>query len=239
MTTTNKYMNIFQELANEIEKGVYEPHSLLPSEHDLCDRFNTSRETIRKALTLLSQNGFIQKMQGKGSLVLDVSKMNFPVSGLVSFKELQQSLGRNITTTVHKLELIETSSWFSSKLDSPPDSLVWEIVRSRNIQGERVILDKDWILQERVQSLTEEVCKDSIYAYLEQELGLAISYAKKEITVEPATKEDRALLDLDGYSHIVLVKNFVHLEDTTLFQYTESRHRLDKFRFVDFARRRK
>ena len=29
----------------------------------------------------------------------------------------------------------------------------------------------------------------------------------------------------------------VYLEDTSLFQYTESRHRPDKFQFVDFARR--
>ncbi|TDL32595.1 trehalose operon repressor [Jeotgalibacillus sp. S-D1] len=239
MATTNKYMNIFQELSDEIEKGVYEPNTLLPSEHELCERFETSRETIRKALTLLSQNGFIQKMQGKGSLVLDVSKMSFPVSGLVSFKELQQSLGRNIQTTVHKLDLTEADEILSTQLECDHGALVWEIARARTIQGERVILDKDWILQSHVPSLTKEICSDSIYAHLEQNLGLNISYAKKEITVEPVSEEDRALLDVDGYSHIVLVKNFVHLEDTTIFQYTESRHRLDKFKFVDFARRRK
>ncbi|MDG5471586.1 trehalose operon repressor [Jeotgalibacillus sp. ET6] len=239
MATTNKYMNIFQELSEEIKQGIYEPNSLLPSEHELCERFDTSRETIRKALTLLSQNGFIQKMQGKGSLVLDVSKMTFPVSGLVSFKELQQSLGRNITTTVHKLELTEAEDWLSPQLECEKDSLVWEIVRARTIDGERVILDKDWLLQSSVPSLTEKICSDSIYAHLENHLGLNISYAKKEITVELATDEDRTLLDLDGYSHIVLVRNYVHLEDTTIFQYTESRHRLDKFKFVDFARRRK
>ncbi|XLG13386.1 Trehalose operon transcriptional repressor [Bacillus velezensis] len=38
---------------------------------------------------------------------------------------------------------------------------------------------------------------------------------------------------------MAVVKNRVFLEDTSLFQYTESRHRLDKFRFVDFARREK
>ncbi|TFD95770.1 MULTISPECIES: trehalose operon repressor [Jeotgalibacillus] len=239
MATTNKYMNIFQELSNEIENGVFKPNSLLPSEHELCERFDTSRETIRKALTLLSQNGFIQKMQGKGSLVLDISKMTFPVTGLVSFKEIQESLGRDIQTTVHHLALNETSEWLSQQLESPSQSLVWEVTRTRTVQGERVILDKDWILQSHVPSLTEEICADSIYSYLEGKLGLSISYAKKEITVEPATDEDRALLDLNGYSHIVLVRNFVHLEDTTIFQYTESRHRLDKFKFVDFARRRK
>jgi GntR family trehalose operon transcriptional repressor len=87
--------------------------------------------------------------------------------------------------------------------------------------------------------LTKEICEDSIYQYLEGECGLVISYAHKEIVVEPCTAEDQEYLDLNGYEHIVVVKNFVFLDDTTLFQYTESRHRLDKFRFVDFARREK
>ena len=62
--------------------------------------------------------------------------------------------------------------------------------------------------------------------------------AKKEIVVEECTDEDREYLDLDKYDHVVVVKNFVHLKDATLFEYTESRHRLDMFRFVDFARRK-
>jgi len=33
------------------------------------------------------------------------------------------------------------------------------------------------------------------------------------------------------------VKNYIYFDNATLFQYTESRHRPDKFRFVDFARR--
>jgi glycosidase len=83
----------------------------------------------------------------------------------------------------------------------------------------------------------KEVCENSIYEYLEKELHLSISFAKKEIIVEEPTEEDKQLLDLEGFHSIVIIKNYVYLEDTSLFQYTESRHRPDKFRFVDFARR--
>ncbi len=85
--------------------------------------------------------------------------------------------------------------------------------------------------------MTKETCENSIYEYLENELNLKISYARKEIIVEEPTDEDRELLDLEGHSNIVIIKSMVYLDDTTLFQYTESRHRPDKFQFVDFARR--
>ncbi|MFR5172363.1 MAG: trehalose operon repressor, partial [Clostridium paraputrificum] len=35
-----------------------------------------------------------------------------------------------------------------------------------------------------------------------------------------------------------VIRSEVYLEDTRLFQYHESRHRVDKFKFVDFARRK-
>lgn len=56
-----------------------------------------------------AQNGYIQKIRGKGSIVLNREEMQFPVSGLVSFKELAQMLGKETKTTVHKFGL-ETPS---------------------------------------------------------------------------------------------------------------------------------
>ncbi len=165
--------------------------------------------------------------------------MRFPVSGLISFKELSKTLGKETRTAVHRLGLILPPTEAAKELGAEADEKVWEVVRSRRIDGEHIILDKDYFVKKHVPLLTKAICEDSIYEYLEGELGLSISYAQKEIVVEPAGEEDRKYLDLGGFSHMAVVKNRVFLEDTSLFQYTESRHRLDKFRFVDFARREK
>ncbi|MCA1065361.1 trehalose operon repressor [Rossellomorea sp. AcN35-11] len=239
MTRSNKYQQIFEDLSKKIQNGTYTANSILPSENELSVMYKTSRETIRKALTLLAQRGLIQKLRGKGSLVLDVSRMSFPVSGLVSFKELQTSMGRDeIETSVHEFGLIGAGHQLGSVLETSADSEVWEVVRSRRIGGERIILDKSYFLKGQVPLLTKEICENSIYEYLEGDLHLPIDFAKKEIVVEECTDEDRKYLDLHDYDHVVVVKNYVHLKDATLFEYTESRHRLDMFRFVDFARRK-
>lgn len=235
----NKYITIYKDIVQQIESGMRKAEDVLPSENDLCDQYGTSRETVRKALNMLAQNGYIQKIKGKGSVILDREKMRFPVSGLVSFKELSETLGKETKTTVHRLGLIPPPAEAAKELGTKADEKVWEVVRSRRIDGEHIILDKDYFVKKHVPLLTKAICEDSIYEYLEEELGLSISYAQKEIVVEPAGEEDRKYLDLGGFSHMAVVKNRVFLEDTSLFQYTESRHRLDKFRFVDFARREK
>lgn len=89
-----------------------------------------------------------------------------------------------------------------------------------------------------MKELDTEIAKDSLYAYFEKELGLAISFAEKEITVDPVKTLDRLYLDLNEQdAYIVSVTSRVFLKNMHQFQYTESHHRLDKFKFHDFARR--
>ncbi|WP_440897761.1 trehalose operon repressor [Amphibacillus sp. Q70] len=232
-----KYDLIYQELVEKIEHEEWEAGQLLPSENELKDQYQTSRETIRKALNLLSQNGYIQKVRGKGSVIIGRNKFDFPVSGLVSFKELAVKIDQDVKTIVHDLNLLKADEFLQSQLHVTKHEKVWHVIRAREFSGERVILDKDFLIESKVPDLTTDICQDSIYAYLENELDLTISFAKKEITVEEPTEEDYQLLDLEGFNNIVVIKNYVYLDDATLFQYTESRHRPDRFRFVDFARR--
>lgn len=233
----NKYLNIYEEMVEKIQSGELKPNTKLPSENDLVEQYNTSRETVRKALTMLSQNGYIQKIRGKGSFVLDMTKFDFPISGLVSFKELAQKMGKPWKTIVYEFDLIKPDDYLQQHLNVTGKDSVWKVLRSREMDGERIILDKDYFNKKYVPILTKEICEGSIYEYLEKDLQLKISFAKKEIFVEEPSEEDRRYLDLKHYNYIVVVKNFVYLEDASLFEYTESRHRLDKFRFVDFARR--
>ncbi|MCY6960456.1 trehalose operon repressor [Clostridium brassicae] len=232
-----KYLSIYDEITEKIKNKEYKPRTILPSENDLMNKYSVSRDTIRKALTLLEQNGYIQKIKGKGSLVLEVNKFDFPVSGIVSFKELADKMGLKCETIVEKLQVVKADKLLIKNLNLSSKEEAWQVIRVREIDGERVILDKDFINKKYVASLTEEICKNSIYEYIENELGLQISFAKKEITVEEVTEEDTRYLDLENHHMIVVVRNYVYLNDASLFQYTESRHRTDKFRFVDFARR--
>ena len=58
-------------LANQLKElllqntgnGIYK----LPSEHALCQQYHVSRQTVRAALRLLSEEGLVEKRQGSGS----------------------------------------------------------------------------------------------------------------------------------------------------------------------------
>lgn len=233
-----KYIEIYQDLAGKIQDGTYAADSYLPSENELMGIYGASRDTVRKALTKLEEKDLIHKEKGKGSRVLDVSIITFPMSGLTSFKELAQNSQDEIVTDVIDCTTAPSRTG-ARRLGLPDNKPVTRVERVRSYNGERVILDLDYINPDVVPGITADIAANSLYEYIEEDLKLPISFAKKEVTVEPVTARQRRLLDMGDYDLLVVVRSSAYLEDATLFEYTESRHRPDKFKFLDFAKREK
>ncbi len=234
--TMTKYEKIYNDLVSKIQKEVYTAGDLLPGELELMKIYDASRDTIRKSLNLLVQNGYIQKSKGRGSIVLDVKRFEFPVSGVISFKELIPSLG-DVETRVNYLFKTKADQRFQTLLNLGEDDEIWMLQRIRYVNGEAVILDTDVFNAQIIKNLPMEAAQNSVYEYIENELNLTIAYADKEITCEPLTGEDQRYLDMKDFDMIVDVQSQSYLDDARIFQYTSSRHRPDKFRFREFARR--
>lgn len=65
-----KYQQIADELRIQIEAGKYAGAASLPTEFALSEIYRASRQTVRKALAILAEDGLIAKRQGSGSRIL-------------------------------------------------------------------------------------------------------------------------------------------------------------------------
>lgn len=63
------YKQIRQELVGEIEIRNPAPNSPYYSEKDIIERFKVSRVTVRQAMDLMEQDGYIYRVQGKGTFI--------------------------------------------------------------------------------------------------------------------------------------------------------------------------
>ena len=74
MTTTRRSKPRYAELGDllqaSIENGEYPVGTLLPTELELCERFNVSRHTARAALAQLISAGLVQRRPGAGTKVI-------------------------------------------------------------------------------------------------------------------------------------------------------------------------
>lgn len=233
-----KYEVIFKDLQEQIYQENYQVGSYLPTELELTQLYTASRDTIRKALGLLKKAGLVETTQGRGTRVTKRQPIQFPVSELTSYQELVQQLGMVSKTKVLALEKVIVDDKLAEKTGFASKSIIWRVTRQRRVDGIASVLDIDYLDKRLVPKLTTSIAQDSIYAYLEDQLKLDIAYAQKEITIDRVSANDQIYLDLQGDQHVVSVKSKVFLADGRQFQFTESRHKLDKFKFVDFAKRK-
>lgn len=73
----SKYKHLYNQLLEQIERKEYRPGDKLPSEGELMEMTGASRDTVRKALDLLVQDGYIKKARGKAAEVLDKTNSIF------------------------------------------------------------------------------------------------------------------------------------------------------------------
>ncbi len=232
-----KYEQLFKLIEQDILSEKYSVGEFLPSEQELAQYHKISRDTVRKALDKLQKEGLIQKFKGQGSKVIKHEQINFPVSNLTSYQELVELHGMISKTHVISLEKLTVDKKLAQITGFPEYRLVWRIIRQRVVDQVASVLDIDYLDKELIPNISREIAEYSIYNYIENKLNLVIDYAKKEITIDHATNRDKILLDIANENHVVSVKSQVYLANGQQFQFTDSRHKLDKFRFVDFAKR--
>jgi len=135
-----KYQQIADRLRDQIDTGTLQPGERLPSEPDLVRQFDASRNTVRLALALLTNQGLVVTRQGLGTFVTEPAK---PFTALLS-KVAEQPPVQGTSTVLPEVSRAdsesETSRLFverapaspsvAEKLEVAPGDLV--VVRRRS-----------------------------------------------------------------------------------------------------------
>lgn len=64
------YREVARVLGERIDAGTYQVNRRIPSESQLCDEFDVSRNTVRAAIKVLVDAGRVRPVKGRGVFVL-------------------------------------------------------------------------------------------------------------------------------------------------------------------------
>lgn len=237
----SKFEQIYKDLKEKIESGDYAYQDLLPSENTMVSIYNCSRNTIRRALSELTEQGYVQPLHGKGVRVIyqPIDQAAFTIGGIESFKESAIRNHRKRHTELLQFAEITADERLAAKTGFPVGSELYYLQRVRFLDGIALILDINMFLKSLVPNLTKEIAENSIYEYIENDLGMSIVTSKRKMTVERATQIDEKYLQLNDYNCLAVVTGQTFNADGIMFEYTQSRHRPDYFCFQDTATRKR
>ncbi|ODA44623.1 Transcriptional regulator, GntR family [Thermodesulfovibrio sp. N1] len=90
------YLKLYEILKMKIEKGEWTVGIQIPTEEQLCKNYDVSRATVRNAISELVREGYLKRIQGKGTFV--VKKVTPRESITINLKDIMKEHG----TFLHK-----------------------------------------------------------------------------------------------------------------------------------------
>lgn len=230
----SKYKKIASEIANEIKEGKYCDTNKLPTEEELSERYDVSRTTVRKSISLLTTKGLVYQVQGSGVFVRESAFKNY-----VSLEELK-GLTRDfpdskIKSEVIKIEVIKSDEKISKKMKCEVGTNLYYIKRLRYKEDIPYAIEKTYFNKNIVPYLSEEIAKNSIYSYILEDLKLSIGFADKLIYADKLNKENAQLLNLDENDPALIIESVVFLSNGEIFEISEVIHNYKETKLLKLA----
>ena len=188
------YRQLMQRIRVDIEKGKYPEGSRIPPEHELEQLYQVSRVTVRRALAELTEEGLLERKQGKGTFV-SAPRIRQDLKSLHSFYDACKQNGRVPTTEVIHVKETTAEARDAEELNLRPGSRIVETLRVRKADGEPVVLERNRFSM-AFAYLEDEDLRGSLYAVL-REYGAEPTQAVHDRSLTLATEEQAALLKVE------------------------------------------
>ncbi|MDF2152570.1 phosphonate utilization transcriptional regulator PhnR [Vibrio sp. CAU 1672] len=179
-----QYVKIKDSMVEQIEAGMLSPRQKLPAERKLAESFDTTRVTLREALSLLEAEGRIYREDRRGWFI-SPEPLRYDPSQKLSFPDIAKSQNR-----IPKTELLAAKGILANKLAArllnlPPFSDVYRVDRVRYLEDRPVVYMTNYIRPECFPNLLDFELNHSLTDIYHEHFGVV--YQKSQYRISTST----------------------------------------------------
>ena len=202
------YRQIADHLRSSILRGQIAPGAPIPSEQELCDRYNAARGTVRQAIGVLRNEGLVLSERGRGTFARErppVRRLGHDrfarrhrQAGKAAFIAETEAAGRVPEVEVLQVEPIEAPPEVAKRLSIRSSARV--LIRRRRylVDGHPVEMASSylpWSIVKGSQIVEVDPGPGGIYARLE-DMGFKLKHFTEEVSSRMPTPEEANALRL-------------------------------------------
>ncbi|MCU1571562.1 MAG: GntR family transcriptional regulator [Naasia sp.] len=228
---TPMYHQLRHRIIDDIARRGLRPGDLLPSEHQLCERFGVSRTVVRQALLQLEHQGIIDRVKGKGTFVAQRKTPETLAHTLLGLYEEVAARGGHVHSDVLRQEIVEADEEIGDALAVDPGEPVVLLERLRHVDGEPWSWTRTYLPVDLGRLILEEDLRDrSLYALL-AEHGVRAVRGVRSAEAASADAEQGRLLEVGTGGALLVLRSVSYDSHDRIMEYFIAYHRGDRSRF--------
>jgi GntR family transcriptional regulator len=225
------YQIVSDALLAQIESGELKPNDRLPSESELCEQYSVARNTVRRALSELVNDGILKTVPGLGTFVQDI-RLPKTAEYLYGFSQEMDLHQKTITSRVIEARLISADPLLTRRMRLQLGAEVVFLYRVRLMDAEPVAIERSYLPHALCPGILQyDFSECSLYETLSTIYNCRPYNAGQEIEAGLATPEVARLLGLTPPAVVLIFHRETYLASGEVIEYVDSELRADRFRF--------
>jgi GntR family transcriptional regulator len=225
------YQIVVESILNEVGTGQLSANQRLPSEQELCEIHSVGRNTIRRAISELVNEGVLRTVPGVGTFVVD-SRLDKTAEYLYGFTQEMQMLGKKVNSQVIEARIIPADAFLSRRLQIQLGAEVVFLNRIRLMDGEPTAIERSYLPHVLCPGILEyDFSTNSLYEILSSVYDKRPNHAEQVIEASLATPEVCQLLGLVPPAVVFVFRRETRMASGQVVEYVDSEVRADRFRF--------
>jgi len=225
------YQIVVGSILNQVNSGQLEANQRLPSESELCRIYSVGRNTIRRAISELVNDGVLRTVPGVGTFVVD-TRLDKTAEYLFGFSQEMQFLGKTVSSRVLEAAIIPADPFLSRRLQIQLGADVVFLNRVRLMDDEPTAIERSYLPHELCPGILEyDFSVNSLYETLSTVYDKRPDHGEQVIEASLATVEVSHLLGLIPPAVVFVFRRETRMASGQVVEYVDSELRADHFRF--------
>ncbi|WP_077612696.1 GntR family transcriptional regulator [Clostridium sp. Marseille-P2415] len=224
MINKPKYIQIKDCILKDIKNHTLHAGDQIPTESELCERFQVSRMTVNKAISALTTEGYIRRIAGKGSFVtssLVQKQFHYQPN---SFTEDMESIGLKPGARLLEYRIYrgaDISPEIAQKLGAEPDDLIHYFSRIRTGNGMIISISYNYVPCKTIPAIDIACLENSFFKYVKK-LGFSdLHTIDFSLSAALPTPEQKKLLEIENEA-LLKVSHITCSGQDTIIEYIDT-----------------
>jgi len=204
----------------------------IPSERQLCNIYNISRTTVRNAITDLEHQGFLERIQGKGTFVKIPRNTKQNLSNYYSFTERTKEIGKTPKTLILEYHIRTLDKENMDILNADENELYIDFTRLRLADNEPMLLETTYLKYDDFPDITKKLLEElPLYDIFEQKYQRKIVKVTETFSATVLNDTQANYLKAEENSSSLKITRYSFDIDDNIIEFTKSYAPEDRFNY--------